>query len=204
MKLGTVLEGFKANLHADKYALGEQFFEIVGGNAYRSNSERLIIVNELLIQLKDTHHAWDNFHHEVPVARSLISYIPEASAIIPNIAEPLFRTIMICRVGNGVSYNNGVSPGAKPIYDQILSFAGDQYAALVMALMSHYEIRSNLGNSTSRQQAKKALEAVKPNVINPRLIECIDYLISNIEGNPSCVADSHFRKISAGHISWPS
>lgn len=201
-KLGTVLEGYKANLHTNKYALGEQFFEIVGGNAYRSNSERLIIVNELLIQLKDTHHAWDNFHHEVPVARSLATYIPDAGAIIPNVAETLFKTVLLCRIGNGVTYNNGVSPGARPYYDQFLSFAGDQYTAMVMALLSHYEVSSNLDNATCRTEAKKALEVVKPNVINQRLNECLDYLIANIQANASCVVDANFRNLSAGQINW--
>ena len=202
LKLGIVLEGYKANLHADKYAFGEQFFETVKGNAYRSDSERLIIVNELLIQLKDKHHAWDNFSHEVPVARSLTSYVPDASAIIPNVAETLFRTVLLCRIGNGVNYNNGVSPGARGYYDQILSYAGDQYAPNVMGLLSHYELRSMLGNVTCRKQAKAALEAVKQNVINQRLNECLDYLIANIEENSSCVADSNFKQLSAGHIHW--
>lgn len=203
LKLGTVLEGYKANLHTDKYGLGEQFFEIVAGNAYRSNSERLIIVNELLIELKEKHHAWDNFHHEIPVARSLISYVPEASTIIPNIAETMFRTVLLCRIGNGVTYNNGVSPGARRYYDQVLSYAGDQYAPMVMELLNHYELRSNLGSATCRQQAKQALEAVKPNVINQRLNECLDYLITNIEATAGCVRDPNFKKLSVGHITWP-
>lgn len=202
LKLGIVLEGYKANLHTDKYALGEQFFEIVGGNAYRSTSERLIIINELLIDLKDKHHAWDNFHHEAPVARSLVSYIPDASEIIPNIAETLFKTVLLCRIGNGVTYNDGVSPGGRKYYNQILSYAGDQYAATVMAMLTHYEIRSNLGSTTCRNQAKLALEAVKPNVINSRLNECLDYLIANIETNGNCVNDAPFKRLSTGHINW--
>ncbi|MDV6225650.1 hypothetical protein R2G56_05070 [Nitratireductor aquimarinus] len=202
LKLGTVLEGYKANLHADKYALGEQFFDIVDGNSYRSNSEKLIIVNELLIELKDKHNGWDNFHHETPVARSLLSYIPDAAAIIPNVAETLFKTVLICRIGNGVSYNNGVSPGARGYYDQVLGYAGDNYAPMIMALLSHYEIKTSLSNSTCRKQAKKALEVVKPNVINPRLIECLEYLIDKIEDSASCVSDSRFKELSAGHIQW--
>jgi len=203
LKLGTVLEGYKANLHTEKYTLGEQFFDIVGGNAYRSDSERLIIVNELLLQLKDTHHARDNYHHETPVARALSSYIPDAAAIIPNIAELLFRTVLLCRIGNGYNYQNGVSPGAKPYYDHLLALAGDQYAPHVMASLGHYEIRSNLGNSTCRRQAKFALEAARTNVINSRLLECMDYLIENIEGNAGCVTDEKFKKLSTGYITWP-
>jgi hypothetical protein len=201
-KLGVVLEGYKANLHQDKYTLGEQFFEIVGGNAYRSKSERLIIINELLILLNDKHHGWDNFHHEVPVIKSLCTYVPDATAIIPNISETLFRSVLLCRIGNGVNYNNGVSIGAKALYNQMLSYAGDQYAAMVMASLSHYEIKSRLGNGTCRQQAKLALEATRTNVINPRLLECLDYLIANIETSASCAWSSDFKKLSAGHINW--
>ena len=106
-------------------------------------------------------------------------------------------------IGNGVAYNSGVSPGARDYYDKILSYAGDQYAATVMALLTHFEIRSSLGNTVRRQQAKKALEETKTNVINARLNECLDYLIENIEANASCVADAQFKKLSVGHISWP-
>lgn len=201
-KLGVVLEGYKANLHKDKYALGEQFFDVVGGNAYRSSSERLIIVNELLIQLKDKHNGWDNFSHEVPVVRSLSTYIPNAAAIIPNVAENLFRTILICRIGKGVTYNQGVSSGGKPYYDEILSFAGDQYAAWAMVQLSHYEIRSSLGNAICRKHSKAALKMVRTNVINPRLIECLDYLIANIEADASCVASKDFKRLSDGYIKW--
>lgn len=37
-RLGIVLEGYRSNLHQEKYALGEQFFEVVDGNAFRSES----------------------------------------------------------------------------------------------------------------------------------------------------------------------
>ena len=197
-KLGVVLEGYNANLHTAKYELGEGFFNVVGGNAYRSKSERLIIVNDLLSDLKNKHHDWNNFYHEVPIARSLVNYIPNASFIIPNFAEPLFRTVLLCRIGNGVKYNNGVSPGARRHYEQILSYAGDQYALIVMNQLDHFEIRGRLNKETCRRQSKLALEAVKPNVINSRLNECIDYLIANIEGNANCVADEIFKRLSAG------
>ncbi|MBY0356150.1 MAG: hypothetical protein K2Q12_10560, partial [Rickettsiales bacterium] len=55
-KLGIVLEGYKTNLHNDKFKLGEQFFELVGGNAYRSPSERALILNELITDLHDKHN----------------------------------------------------------------------------------------------------------------------------------------------------
>ena len=74
-RLGIVLEGYNSNLYKDKYELGEQFFALVGGNAYRSPSERVIIVDTLISELLDRHNGWDNFHHEAPVAANLWSYV---------------------------------------------------------------------------------------------------------------------------------
>ena len=70
-KLGIVLEGYNINLYQDKHDLGKQFFEVVGGNAFRSTSDRVVIVDELITELRDKHNGWDNFHHEPPVASQI-------------------------------------------------------------------------------------------------------------------------------------
>lgn len=201
-RLGIVLEGYNSNLYKDKYALGEQFFAIVGGNAYRSPSERLVIVDTLITELMDKHNGWDNFHHEAPVAASLWSYVPDQGSIFDNLAERLFKTVLLCRIGRGVSYNNGVSPGGKRYYDAILLLGGDKFAPHIMAAFTQYEISGQLGRAICRTQAKQALEAARTNVINQRLIECLTYLIDNIETNPGCATSTEFKRLSAGHIRW--
>ncbi|APG93863.1 hypothetical protein [Sinorhizobium americanum] len=201
-RLGIVLEGYNTNLYRDKYTLGEQFFGLVGGNAYRSASERLVIVDTLIAELSDKHNGWDNFHHEAPVAANLWSYVPDQSSIFDNLAERLFKTVLLCRIGRGVSYNNGVSPGGRPYYDKILSLGGDKFAPHIMAAFGHYEIAGQLGRVVCRTQAKQALEAARTNVINQRLIECLSYLINNIEANPSCATSTEFKRLSADYIRW--
>jgi len=108
----------------------------------------------------------------------------------------------MCRIGNGVSYNSGVSPGGKFYYDKMLSLAGDKFAAHVMVSLSDFEIRNRLNNPICRQHAKAALQIVKTNVINQRLLECLDFLIDRIEKDPSCGTSTDFKKLSAGYISW--
>lgn len=201
-KLGVVLEGYNVNLYKDKYQHGEQFFEIVGGNQYRSNSERIIIVDDLITELRDKHNGWDNFHHEAPVAAQLFSYIPDQHSIIENLAQRMFKTVLMARIGNGVNYNQGVSPGGTQYYDSILSMAGDKYAPHVMVSLTEFEISNRLGKTTCRNQAKIALTLVKSNVINERLIECLDYLLANIDSNPSCASTTEFKKLSDGYINW--
>jgi hypothetical protein len=85
-KLGIVLEGYNSNLYRNKYQLGEQFFAVVGGNAYRSANERIIIIDNLITELADKHNGWDNFHHEAPVAANLWSYVPDLNSIFENLA----------------------------------------------------------------------------------------------------------------------
>jgi|GEM_PF-3830310 len=109
---------------------------------------------------------------------------------------------MMCRIGKGVTYFNGVSPRGKDYYDHILSQLGDKYAPHAMAILTHYEIQRKLGASVCRVQAKQALEMIKQSVVNARLIECLDYLISQVENNGKCVLDSEFKKLSAQYISW--
>lgn len=201
-RLGIVLEGYNTNLYKDKYALGDQFFALVGGNAYRSASERLVIVDTLITELLDKHNGLDNFHHEAPVAANLWSYVPDQNSIFDNLAARLFKTVLLCRIGRGVSYNNGVSPGGKRYYDAILNLGGDKFAPHIMAAFTHYEISGQLGRSICRTQAKLALEAARTNVINQRLIECMTYLIDHIEANPGCVTSTDFKRLSADYIRW--
>lgn len=201
-KLGVVLEGYNVNLYQDKHALGSQFFGIVGGNAYKSTSERVIIVDDLITELHDKHNSWDNFHHEAPVAAQLYSYNPDQASVLGNLAQRLFKTVLMCRIGNGVSYNSGVSPGGKPYYEAMLSFAGDKFAPHVMASLGDFEIRNRLNNSICRQHAKTALQFVKANVINQRLLECLDFLIDRIEKDPGCGTSADFKKLSSGYINW--
>jgi hypothetical protein len=201
-KLGVVLEGYNVNLYQDKHALGEQFFAVVGGNPYRSQSERVIIVDELITELRDKHNGWDNFYHEPPVVAQLHSYNPDQGSILENLAQRLFKTVLMCRIGKGVNYNEGVSPGGRRYYDAILALAGDKYTPHVMVSLSEFEIRNRLGNAICCKHAKAALTIVKANVINQRLLECLDYLLANIDSNHNCVSNSEFKKLSTGYIKW--
>jgi len=192
-QLGMVLEGYNTNLYKEKYDLGEQFFSLVSGNAYRSPSECLVIVETLIADLLDKHNGWDNFHHEGPVAANLYSYVSDQSSISDNFAERLFRTVLLCRIGRGVAYNNGVSPSGKPYYDAILNLGGDKFTPHVMRAFTHYEILRKLESRICRTQAKQALEKARANVVNQRLIECMTYLINRIESTPRCATSTEFK-----------
>lgn len=201
-KLGVVLQGYKSNLHQTKYDLGQQFFSIVNGNPYRSESERAIIVDDLVDQLWEKHCEWDNFANEAPVARMLAGYLESQKDILGSFSAKLFKVALACRIGRGVNYNNGVSPSAKPHYDHILSLAGDQYAGLVLNALFQFDIRRKLSSDVARTQARQALERVQGNVVNARLQECFNYLVSKIEADRNCMDSADFKELSKQYVDW--
>lgn len=201
-RLGLTLEGYNTNLHKAKYDLGEQFFRAVEGNAFRSNAERSIIVDNLVDQLLEKHNGWDNYHHEAPVADTIMSYIHNQHDILINFAPKLIKVFLICRIGNGRSYCEGVSPRGKGYYNQLLSLLGDQWAPSALAALSSYEIQLQLGNDLCRKQACEALTVIKAAVVNQRLIECIDFLLEHLPANGRIIFDARFKKLSADYLTW--
>jgi len=202
-RIGLTLEGYNTNLYQDKYKLGEQFFQSVGGNSFRSNAERAIIVDGLIDQLLEKHNGWDNFHHEALVADSISSYINNQQDILQNFAPKLVKVTLMCRIGRGLSYCDGVSPRGRAYYDRILGLLGDQYAPTALAALASYEIQAKLERDICRQQACIALNVLKAGVVNQRLQECIDFLLVNLPNTGKAVLDSHFKKLSSGYITWP-
>ena len=201
-QLGLILEGYNTNLYAQKYKIGQEFFAVVGGNNHRSPNERVIIIDKLLDELLEKHQGWDNFHNEPPVVDNLASYIVEQKDILPNNIEKLCRVILMCRIGRGVSYNNGVSPRGLPYYDKILNLMGDAYAGFAMAAFTGRDIQLKLESNICRRQAVIALTAVKQNVVNTRMQEGLDFLIANIPTNGKCIFDSSFKRNSSAYIKW--
>lgn len=201
-RLGLILEGYNTNLYRDKYQLGEQFFQSVGGNAFRSNSERAIIVDGLTDQLLEKHNGWDNFHHEAPIADIISSYINGQQDMLPNFAPKLIKVVLMCRIGRGISYCNGVSPRGRSYYDRIIGLLGDQYTPIALAALAQYEIQAQLERDICRQQACLALDVLKASVVNQRLQECIDFLIANLPATGKAVFDSRFKTLSSGYITW--
>lgn len=201
-KLGLTLEGYNTNLYRDKYELGEQFFLSVAGNAFRSNSERAIIVDGLLDDLLEKHNGWDNFIHEAVVADNISSYIQGQQDILQNFGPKLVKVVLICRIGRGLTYCRGVSPRGKTYYDRIIGMLGDQFAPTALAALTSYEIQAQLEREICREQACMALSVLKAGVVNQRLLECIDFLIQHLPSTGKIVFDTRFKALSAGYINW--
>jgi len=184
-EIGFKLDQFSVNLDEETLSLGNSFLEKCDGNNYKSEGTRSREINELLNRLLDTHHAWDNYHHEVPIARNIKKYIVEETDILSSFEDKLIKTILICRVGNGKWYCNGVSPGAKPIYNEIIRLFNSRQVNKLLKFLSEPEIKNMLSIDSCILQTKDLLGLINLDLQDGRTKEAIEFILGKIDNSKS-------------------
>lgn len=196
--LGNNIESYIVNLDKEKQELGESFFEQCNGNSYKPNSRKSLELTLLVEELLAKHNGWDNFYHERPVIKKIMSYFNTASDIPIDRQENLIETILICRIGNGVSYNSGVSPGARPYYDEFFEMLNNNQLELLLKELKKPVIVNNLHAKIREQNLKEILDIIHTSIASERVIETIDYLS---EENQIPLAKklktSHYNKLTS-------
>lgn len=201
-KIGIILEGYNTNLHHDKYIKGEEFFSIVAGNAYRTKSERIISLDNLVNRLKDTHYEWDNFYHEVPIIERIMTFIEKSDDIPDQVAPQLIKTILLCRLGKGMSYNRGISPKGLPLFNQFFKILGEKYVPEFLITLMKTVIQQRLSRKICLEECVEVLKLVRENIVNEKYLESIDFLIVNLPKTGKIVFDSKFKKITSAFLTW--
>lgn len=199
---GLILEGYKINLHNDKYKFGEEFFVLVEGNSYRSTNEKMLLVNNLLDDLRNTHYEWDNFYHEVPIAEKLASFINRPTDYYKENINKLVRYVLLCRIGKGTNYMGGVSRGAKEYYDSILLGLPEEYFNILIQELHHFEVFQKLSSERARNGFIEVLVELRKKIIIDKNKEILDYLNENLPKTESVLKNKHFYKITSTIIDW--
>lgn len=175
--LGNNLESYIVNLDEKKKELGESFFEHCNGNSFKPNSRISLELTLLIEELQLKHNSWDNFHHEMPVIRKIMSYLNTADDIPTDREENLIYTVLLCRIGNGVSYHSGVSPNAKPYYNQLLQMLNNKQLQVLLKLLKNEVIFNNIDQNKVREEnLKEILKLIRTPLGSERVVEIIDYL----------------------------
>ena len=200
--IGIKLEGYKNNLHEDKHQGGLLFLEIVDGLSYQTKSAKTLKIDDLFDQLWDARYGWDNFHHEAPIVREIQSYIKKSEDIPEERINKIAKTLMVCRVGKGISYSNGVSPYAKPSYDQLLGLFDDNGIVWCIIHMFSPEVNSLIMNNICKKQLAEILEILEKNAVGERLKAMIHFLQSNLDNAYKANKNPEFIEISKVLINW--
>ena len=201
-KLGVTLDGYKNNLHEEKHKLGVEFFTFCDGNKFQSLESRIISLDGHADDLLEARYAWDNFYNEPPHMRKILSFLEIENDIPPERASKIIKVILICRIGKGISYNSGVSPSGKLLYDKFFSLLGDQNIINVLIAMHSNEVRVNLDNKYCQQHMVDVLNLLKTNTRSERIQEILNYLIKKRNIINKILNEKGYKEITKNHIKW--
>ncbi len=179
-EIGFKLDQFSLNLDEDLLALSERFLEKCEGFSYKSEGTKSRELNDLLDRLLDAHSGYDNFHHEVPIIRQINKYISGETDILPNIEDKLIKTILICRIGNGNWYCQGVSPNAKQIYNNIIILLNSKQINKLIKFLRDPEIRNILNLENCITQTISIFNLINMDLQDGRTKEIIEYIKLNL------------------------
>ncbi len=201
-KLGVTLDGYRNNLHEEKHKLGVEFFTFCDGNRYQSLESRIISLDGHIDDLLEARYAWDNFFNEPPHMRKVLSFLDTENDIPSERISKIIKVVLICRVGKGISYNSGVSPSGKPLYDKFFTMLGDDNIVLTLIAMHSNEVRVNLDNKFCQAHMVSVLNLLKNNARSERIQEIFEHLIKNEKILNKIHNDKTYKELTKNHISW--
>jgi hypothetical protein len=195
--LGVKIDGYRTNLQQDRLGRGIEFLTMVGGRRYESLPARLIALEELTNRLYAAHVGYDNFYHEPTVMSDISGYCARSSDIPEPILPRLVQVVVQCRLGRGLSYREGVSPGARSMYDQFLGVLDEKGIVCAIVALSAPEINSKLDNAICQGHLAAVLSTLECVVVSDRLREVITYLKAEISKIRRRLVSREFRELMA-------
>jgi hypothetical protein len=201
-KIGIQLDTYRTNLNQEKQTRGQEFLRIVDGLNYESIPAKVVALDGIVDQLLAAHQGWDNFYNEPPFITDILRYCKTARDIPKESLPKIAKTILRCRLGRGLTYNKGVSPGGKPKYDQFFKMLDDDGIAYCLTYLFDPTINGKLTNGICQEHLLAILTTMRGIVISDRLRSAIDLLMANISIAWQANNWAEFRELTAPFIAW--
>ncbi|MFT6240910.1 MAG: hypothetical protein ACJAQT_003003 [Akkermansiaceae bacterium] len=146
-RVGSMIDGYRTNLDEARLKRGQEFLAVVEGRAFESLPARIVVLQNFATQLSDAHNGRDNFYNEPPIMSGILSYCTKSTDIPKDLLPTLIPVVLSCRLGRGLSYNDGVSPSGRPLYDQFLGLLDDEGIVPSLITLCSPNMSSKLTNS---------------------------------------------------------
>ena len=172
--LGERLDVFRLQFDEYKINQSELFFEKVNGKKYYSTDHKSIQLSVKCEQLRNAHFNWDNYGNETPIAREILELSPGPSDVPEIRKDILVETFLICRIGKNVSYQNGVSPGARVYYDRFFQNSDEDIVRRILTLLSNGSI--NVYGRIQKDNLLEVLQLLPKSIIGDQTIDIIESL----------------------------
>lgn len=199
-RVGLVTDGYRTNLEKERLDHAIAFLGAVDGHRYETLPARTVALSSLADRLLETHQGHNNFYNEPPVMREILQFVKTAEDIPAEVKAKLTAVVVRCRIGRGVWYREGVSPGGLPLYDRYLHLLDEE--GVVHALLALFEpmVNHKLQNQTCQPHLAAVLGILATRVSSERLRDVIAFLEKDVTRAWRAGSDRAFRELSAPYI----
>ncbi len=174
-EVGLKYAGFSANAEVQRRNLADGFLKAVNGLSYLPKDALALQIDECLDNLWTAHNGYDNFYNEPPHAKSLKALVPLSGEVPKNVAVKLVKVLVLARIGNGY----GVSWGAQPIYDELISrFQQEQINTFLVLLADDQDVISRLQLESCSSRCREIAKGMIPRAASPILKEALEYVVT--------------------------
>ena len=177
-EIGARFGLFRKNAEVSKRNSAEEFLTIVKGLKYKDEDSLSAELLDKLSMLKSAHFGMNNFYNEYPCVVSIDSSIPP-NGIIPISARTLFvKVILVCAIGNGNGYRDGVDESAMEYYNKYIENFSEKEIVEFLYLMSDTEFTTDFDRNKPEKRLKKLCEYFKEKFENVFIKKALDIIIS--------------------------
>ncbi len=171
---------FSANAEIGRKVVAHEFLELVGGLSYLPTELFELELSGKIDNLMTAHQGLNNFYNEPPHAKILLTYLPPTGIIPLSVRARYVKTLIMCRIGNGVAtYSQGVAANAVKYYDTLIDRFQDTAMRKVFELIKDPEIISRLQFSSCATNLKKICLKLRPKTLNIHVQHGLDLIISS-------------------------
>ena len=199
--IGMQIDKFEVNLNTIKQKFGLEFLEIVDGNRYKTEKTKFLELDDLCDKLEDARTGYDNYWNEPSIIQDILSFVRTPLDIPKAISEKMIQTILLCRIGKGISYQEGVSPQARPLYDKFFKLLDDDMIIQLIKITFKPIIRLRIDNSEiSLKQYNEILDILYSIATKPRVKNILDFLRKNIKNATNAYTIKEFKELFSPYI----
>lgn len=193
-RIGAKFGVFRGNGDVGRKDLVQKFLETVDGLSYKDEDSLAAELLDKLQNLKTVHFEYGNFYNEHYHAKSVSKSIPEAG--VPTGVRKLFvKVIVICWVGNGKGYRQGVDEEAVKYYKEFIeAFSLEDIKEFLHAFKDHEfvsDLHRGLPDTRMRGLAKYFKSKTKDTHVN----NLLDLIIGFPSGRlPSLSQNGNYKE----------
>lgn len=177
-ELGEKFGYFRKNGDVRRKDLANEFLNIVNGQSYKDEDSLASELRETLNSLKSAHFGRNNFYNEYPWVIILDSKIPESGIIPKSVKNDWIKIIVLCYLGNGLGYREGVDESAVVYYQEYIDSFGDEEIFTFLNLLDDNELMWDSTEAKVKRRFKMLCNQLCDQAHNMFVKQALDIIIS--------------------------